>query len=139
MASLQGFRCEFPTQWNRELFWRNRESWRESREFYRSELESSPDEIFGTKDLLGNVRFTPESGHLQCASLCPLSAPIADIQEYGSHKRKTPGHCPGTFCGYTASSIEFNHRNGFHLRLNRARTMSSFASTFRPLTPGGDG
>ena len=34
MASRQRFRCEFPTQRNRELFWRNRESWRENREFF---------------------------------------------------------------------------------------------------------
>ena len=32
MAPLQGFRCEFPTQWNRELFSRNREFLRSNRE-----------------------------------------------------------------------------------------------------------
>ena len=33
VASSQGFRCEFPTQPKRELFWRNREFWCENRQF----------------------------------------------------------------------------------------------------------
>ena len=61
MASLQGFRCEFPTQRNRELFLRNRESWRENREFYRPELNSSPDETFGTKDVWVMSAGTPKA------------------------------------------------------------------------------
>ena len=61
MASLQGFRCEFPTQRNRELFWRNRESWRENREFCRPELKSSPNEIFGAKGVWVMSAVTPKA------------------------------------------------------------------------------
>ena len=46
MAPLQGFQSEFPPQQSRELFWRNKEFWRESKEFYRPELRSSSNEIF---------------------------------------------------------------------------------------------
>ena len=51
MASLQGVRCEFPTQRNRELFQRNRELFSRNKEFQLAKLQSSPDKIFGTKNL----------------------------------------------------------------------------------------
>ena len=67
-----------------------------------------------------HVRFTPnsdrESGFSQeamsalppKADMCSAPAhvrfvPIADIQEFGSHKKKNPGHCPGLY-----SIIEFH-------------------------------
>ena len=49
--SFRGFRWEFPTQRNRELFSPNSEPYGENREFYRPELKLLPDAIFGTKDL----------------------------------------------------------------------------------------
>src|ERR1700690_986390 len=52
MASLLGSRCEFSTQWNRELFSRNREFCRKNREFHFPETKSFPDEVFGTHRIL---------------------------------------------------------------------------------------
>ena len=48
VASLLGFRRDFPTQRNRELFQRSREFWRRNREIYLPNRESFPDKIFGT-------------------------------------------------------------------------------------------
>ena len=62
MASLQGFRCELPTQRNRELSLPNWETWRDNREFCDPELESSPDEIFGTEDVWVMSAITPKAG-----------------------------------------------------------------------------
>ena len=59
MASLLGFRCEFPTQRNRELFSRNREFCRKNREFHLPKPKSMPDEVFGT-----HPSGAPQSGFL---------------------------------------------------------------------------
>src|SRR5450631_340523 len=72
-----------PTQWNRELFWPNRESWRENRDFHRPELESSTDEIFRQKEPLSNVRFSdcyaPCQSSLQSkADTAPVSTAAID-------------------------------------------------------------
>ena len=80
MASLQGFRCEFPTQRNRELFWRNRESWRENREFCRPELKSSPNEIFGAKSVWVMSAVTPKAD-INPSHCHVRFVPIADIRQ----------------------------------------------------------
>jgi hypothetical protein len=46
-----GLLKQIPYSTDRELFRRNRKFWRRNREFYRPELKSSPDEIFGRKNL----------------------------------------------------------------------------------------
>ena len=51
---------------------------------------------------LGNVRFVP----------------IADIQEFGSHKRKTPGQCPGILDIFD-STCETGHSSRFDINLLR--------------------
>src|SRR6478752_1180440 len=75
VAPLQRFRCEFPTHWNRELFRRISESWRENRKFYPAETENHRRMRFlRTKSPLDDVRCYPESGHRSRASACPLCA-----------------------------------------------------------------
>jgi hypothetical protein len=49
MVSLRGFRREFRTHRNRELFSQNSEPWGENREFYWPGLKLLPDTIFGIK------------------------------------------------------------------------------------------
>ena len=50
------------------------------------------DRIFSRMPPPGDhVRFTPESGHVQCVR----KVPIADTQEFGSHQKKNPGTLPG--------------------------------------------
>src|SRR5664280_2802933 len=74
MALLLGFRCEFPTQRNRELFSRNREFYRKNREFHLPKLKSMPDEVFDTHSLLRlainhkKLSFTAQTGQAPVCS-----------------------------------------------------------------------
>ena len=61
ILSLQGFPYKFPTQRNRELFWRNTEFWRKNREFYRPNCNHCRMK-FPAQWTSGYVRYCSNSG-----------------------------------------------------------------------------
>ena len=64
---------------------------------YDAGCEVSPMSALGQKQTSATQKVmsavTPNSGHLQCTSPCPLSAPIADISHSFDHLVRTRLHC----------------------------------------------
>ena len=74
MASLQGFRCEFPTHGTGNYFSGTGNLGARTGNLSAG-IEITPDEIFGTKNLWMMSALTPKSGHCSTAkSTCPLCA-----------------------------------------------------------------